>query len=50
MSEELPFAAKEPRLARKPYTAPRLVEYGPVEKLTEGGSGTKVDGANMTKK
>lgn len=24
---------------KKPYSAPRLMEYGPVEKLTQAGSG-----------
>ena len=32
---------------RKPYSAPRLIEYGPVEKLTHSGTGTVGDGGPM---
>jgi hypothetical protein len=32
---------------RKPYSPPRLVEYGPVEKLTHSGTGTVGDGGPM---
>jgi hypothetical protein len=34
--------------SKKPYNAPHLIEYGPVEKLTHGGSGTGVDGTMVT--
>ncbi len=29
---------------KKPYSSPRLIEYGDVQKLTQGSSGTKGDG------
>jgi hypothetical protein len=29
---------------RKPYVKPHLTEYGHIEKLTEGASGTQIDG------
>lgn len=29
---------------KKPYTEPRLIEYGSVAKLTQSGSGNKNDG------
>jgi hypothetical protein len=32
---------------RKPYSTPRLVEYGPVEKLTHSGTGVVGDGGPM---
>ena len=28
---------------RKPYSPPKLMEYGTVEKLTQSGAGTKKD-------
>jgi hypothetical protein len=28
--------------SKKPYIAPQLIEYGPVEKLTHGGSGNRL--------
>jgi len=37
---------------KKPYAPPRLVAYGSVTKLTQGGAGSGVDGsgaANMTR-
>jgi len=36
---------------KKPYAPPRLVAYGAVSKLTQGGAGSGTDtggGANMT--
>ena len=39
-------ASKHPR---KPYTQPRLVEYGPVEKLTHSGTGGPGDGGPTMK-
>lgn len=36
---------------KKPYAPPRLVAYGAVSKLTQGGAGSGADtggGANMT--
>ena len=30
---------------RKPYSAPRLVEYGKIAKLTQGSAGLNGDGA-----
>jgi hypothetical protein len=36
------------RLARRPYTAPKLVEYGSVAKLTQGAGRTaNGDGGQM---
>ena len=32
------------------YSSPVLQEYGSINLLTQGGSGTKADGANSTKK
>ena len=32
------------------YSVPTLRVYGSINKLTMGGSGTKADGANSTKK
>lgn len=37
----------QPTPVRKPYSTPRLIEYGPVEKLTHSGSGTAGDGGAM---
>jgi hypothetical protein len=37
----------DPKPVRKPYSTPRLIEYGPVEKLTHSGSGTIGDGGLM---
>ncbi len=36
--------------SRRPYQKPRLVAYGSVAKLTQGGAGSLTDGgmANMT--
>jgi hypothetical protein len=33
--------------ARKPYEPPRLTDYGPISKLTQGGGLTTTDGASM---
>ena len=34
---------------KRPYTAPALVEYGSIAKLTQGGTGgTKTDSMSMT--
>jgi hypothetical protein len=33
--------------ARKPYETPRLVDYGPISKLTQGGGITTQDGGSM---
>ncbi len=30
--------------AKKPYTAPQMIEYGQIAKLTRGSSGTVGDG------
>jgi hypothetical protein len=34
--------------SKKLYIAPQLIEYGPVEKLTHGGTGLGVDGIMVT--
>ena len=33
--------------ARTPYETPRLIDYGPISKLTQGGGLTNADGASM---
>jgi hypothetical protein len=33
--------------SKKPYAKPRLIEYGPVEKLTHSGTQTLGDGGPM---
>ena len=33
----------------KPYSRPELIEYGPVQKLTQGGGATSVDGSGFKK-
>lgn len=35
--------------AKKPYTAPRLTVHGSVEKITEGGGGTRGDGGAQSR-
>jgi hypothetical protein len=32
-----------PQLGRKPYLKPKLIEYGQLEKLTQGATGTRDD-------
>jgi hypothetical protein len=34
---------------RRPWSAPRLVEYGHIGKLTQGASGNKSDGGTTRK-
>jgi hypothetical protein len=34
---------------RRPWSAPRLLEYGHIGKLTQGASGTKGDGTTLRK-
>jgi hypothetical protein len=36
-----------PEPAKRPYTKPLLIEYGPVEKLTHSGTQTLGDGGPM---
>jgi hypothetical protein len=33
--------------AKKPYTEPRLIEYGSIAKLTQTGGGSRNDGGGM---
>lgn len=33
---------------KKPYFTPKVVEYGSLEKLTQGGGGTMDDGTGLT--
>jgi hypothetical protein len=42
-----PTEAPPSKSVRKPYRPPRLIEYGPVEKLTHSGTGTSGDGGPM---
>lgn len=42
--------ATAPRRGRRPYHAPRLIEYGDITRLTQNGQGSGADGgigANM---
>ncbi len=44
---EQPPHEPTPEPPKKPYTKPRLTEYGPVEKLTHSGTQTLGDGGPM---
>ncbi len=46
MNEE-PTQDATPGASKKPYAKPRLIEYGPVEKLTHSGTQTLGDGGPM---
>ncbi|MEE8076173.1 MAG: lasso RiPP family leader peptide-containing protein [Candidatus Binatia bacterium] len=35
---------QEEKKQKNPYSSPRLIEYGDVQKLTQGSSGPKGDG------
>lgn len=35
---------------KKPYIKPELVEFGSIEKLTQGTSGSLADGTHLTRK
>ncbi len=35
---------QEGKKQKNPYSSPRLIEYGDVQKLTQGSSGAKGDG------
>ena len=35
---------------KAPYAPPSLTRYGTVRELTKGGKGSKIDGANTSKK
>jgi hypothetical protein len=35
---------------RKPWSAPKLLEYGHIGKLTQGSSGNKADGGTTKRK
>jgi hypothetical protein len=43
-----PTGEGKPKL--KTYAKPRLTEYGQVEKLTQGGGGTKIDGVHTKRR
>ena len=46
-SDEPPFSAVAPPSPRKrPYSAPKVTEYGHVAKLTAGGSGIEAEGSS----
>jgi hypothetical protein len=49
MSKKSATAAAEVRTParKKPYRAPRLIEYGHVSKLTAGSSGTQTDKGHL---
>lgn len=42
--------SREDRPSLKKYEKPQLKEYGKVDKLTQGGAGTRVDGMHSTRK
>jgi hypothetical protein len=46
-SDGTPAPAAPDTDARKPYETPRLIDYGPISKLTQGGGLTTTDGASM---
>jgi hypothetical protein len=43
-SSASPDPARAERHKRRPYKAPVLIEYGPVAKLTQMGTGSVTDG------
>ena len=50
MKRDDPRAPERPPQARKrPYTAPRLTEYGSVTKLTQGFGSLQADGGSTFK-
>ena len=38
------------RVRKRPYTSPRLIEYGSVAKLTRGGGSLQADGGSTFKR
>jgi hypothetical protein len=49
--QRTPERAARDREPKRPYTPPRLIEYGSVAKLTQsGGSTVQADGINTFKK
>ena len=48
-SRKTPSESETPRAARRPWTRPVLKVYGPIGKLTQGGSGAKNDGSSGKK-
>jgi len=48
-SRNKPSESEKPRADRRPWTRPKLTAYGPIGKLTQGGSGGKSDGTSGKK-
>jgi hypothetical protein len=48
-SRKTPSESETPRAERRPWTRPVLTAYGPIGKLTQGGSGAKNDGSSGKK-
>jgi len=47
--EEPREPAREPDERKRPYSTPRLIEYGAVAKLTQGGGSLQADGGSTFK-
>lgn len=48
-SRKTPSDSEKPRADRRPWARPVLTKYGPIGKLTQGGSGSKSDGTSGKK-
>ena len=46
---DLPRPADPDKTTSRQWTKPTLVAYGPISKLTRGGSGAKKDGSVLVK-
>ena len=46
-SDDTPAPSARDTDARKPYETPRVIDYGPISKLTQGGGLTSSDGGSM---
>lgn len=47
--EESRVPERQPIERKRPYTTPRLTEYGSVAKLTQGGGSLQADGGSTFK-
>jgi hypothetical protein len=41
---------RDPQARKRPYATPRLIEYGSVAKLTQGGGSLQADGGSTFKR
>jgi hypothetical protein len=46
-SDDTPALSARDTDVRKPYETPRLIDYGPISKLTQGGGSINADGGSM---